>query len=145
MYSQYKATYDSFNPFLADNVDTIGTSLWEKRITSTKAVNIASKLVWTGGVVKMFEAIRTETFDLAMRAAKEFRVGSHPMTQSYGGLRVMATADRISGSLVSSKGTALYQLAVHARFWRRWLGDGLGPVWRGMGGMDYYDLRTGTS
>lgn len=145
MRTLYKDAYDGFNGFLADNVNIIGEALWETRLVSSKNINIAATLAPNGVVAQTFEEIRTKTFNLAIRVAEEIPLGQHPLTQHFGGATVMATNPKISGSLAPAPGSALYELAEHARFWRRHMGDGLGPVWRALGGLDYFDLRPGSS
>lgn len=145
MWLMYKSDYDAFNRFLADNVNTIAEALYDVRLVSSKNINIAAALVPGGAVSGTFERIRTKTFKLGMQAAEEIPVGQHPLTQRYGGSYAMATDARVAGSLSTSRGSALYELAEHARYWRRWMGDGLGPVWKALGGLDYRDLREGSS
>jgi len=145
MWLLYKADYDAFNGFLAENVNTIGDALYDARLVSRASINIAAALVPGGLVEGTFEAIRTKTFELGMAAAAEIPVGQHPLTQRYGGAQALATSREISGSLVASSGSALAELADHARFWRRTMGDLLGATWNILGGLTYEDLRAGSS
>jgi len=144
LYSAYKPTYDAFNEFLAENVEVIGAALYDAGLIENRNINIAAMLVPDGRVEFFFERIRTKTFREAMKAAAEIPYGQHPLTQRYGGIYVMSTNPSIPGSLTSNAyGRAIKELGNHARYWRRLMGDGLGPVWKGLGGFDYKDLKEG--
>jgi len=140
----YKPSYDAFNPFLADNVNTIADALWDAGLLSQRGVNIAAKLVWSGGTTALFNHIRTKTFELGMQAAQEIQVGTHPLTQRFYGRIVLATDYDLDGFTAARDSEALKELVKHAQYWRRWMGDGLGPVWQSLGGLRYRDLREGS-
>lgn len=145
MRNLYKDAYDSFNAFLAANVNTIADALWVAGLVSSKNINIAAALV-PGGEISLalyFGNIRDKTFNLGVQMAVEFADGEHPLTQRYSGASALATSTSIPGSLVARRGSATYELAEHARFWRSAMGDSLGPVYNALGGLTYRDLQEG--
>ena len=136
-------TFDAFNPFLAASLDVVLDALYLARLTTMEdAGRIASAISKALGapIVTLFERIRSKTFDVGLRLAGEIPVGSHPLTQVLDGETMLRTAAYVENGIVVKPGTAAADLVDHAKFWRRWLGDGLGPVYKLYGGLSKGEL-----
>lgn len=146
--SDFKPTYDAFNQFLANHIETVGRALKNAGMVGGQTCEITAVLVGAGSgpLTLLFEGIRTRTFELGMKVALDMDIGTHPLTQTRSdGKAVMRTNMDVPGTLVPPYGSWLVPLAKHARFWRRWLGDALGPIYRhASGAMNYEELSEGS-
>ena len=140
----YKETYDAFNPFLASSLDVVLDALYNARLITVRdgaAVASAVSKVLGAPMSTLFERIRSKTFAVGLSLAEEIPVGSHPLTQVLDGEIMLRTAAYVENGIAVKRGTAAAELVGHAKFWRRWLGDGLGPIYKAHGGLSRDELQ----
>lgn len=76
----YKKLYDKNNPFLAQSLSTVVTSLEQGCYINSKTMNIASSLIEKLNLTEyVFKIVRDETFKVALRVAFEQSPQMHPM------------------------------------------------------------------
>lgn len=151
--NEYEPLYDGFNVFLSEHLGTVEFALHDFGLTSGKIFHIASIIAEKANtpVGLVFEKIRTKTFQLGLQLGIEIPRQNHPLivpckSNSNHKKYCLRTSFAVPYSLNYATVESKHYKALihHGKFWRRWLADGLGPIYKSMGGLDWIDLEKGS-
>jgi hypothetical protein len=112
---RYKANFDTFNGFLADNLATVATALAEAKLVKGSALGFFSELAkYLHFKSCSFRKIRDQAFTTALEDSRELGGRQHPMLVPAGASFEVQYQDFQMKMPLTARGTALERFAIAA-------------------------------